>query len=121
MVIEVGDEHGVIEGQFEAGIARACAPTIFRKVLNPGDRVKKEEAVESVERAGQTITGLYARAWDTALHPTEHGWPSSIASIAAIPVLSAASIGQMVGSAVVQQLPNSVFDTLSNIGKPKKP
>ena len=36
--------------------------------------MKKEEAVESVERAGQTINGLYVRAWDTALHPTEHGW-----------------------------------------------
>jgi hypothetical protein len=83
--------------------------------------MKKEEAVESVERAGHTINGLYARAWDTALHPTEHGWPSSIASAAAIPVLSAASIGQMVGSAVVHQLPSDLFDSISNFGKPKKP
>jgi pyridoxal biosynthesis lyase PdxS len=81
--------------------------------------VKKEEAVESLERAGHTINGLYMRAWDTALHPTDHGWPSSIASAAAIPVLSAASIGQMVGSAVVQQLPSDLFDKLSNFGKPK--
>lgn len=83
--------------------------------------MKKEEAVESVERAGQTINGLYVRAWDTALHPTEHGWASSIAHAAAIPVLSAASLGQMVGSAVVQQLPADLFDSISNIGKPKKP
>jgi len=82
--------------------------------------MKKEEAVESVERAGQTINGLYVRAWDTALHPTEYGWPSSIASAAAIPVLSAASLGHMVGSAVVQQLPSDLFDSISNFGKPKK-
>jgi hypothetical protein len=82
--------------------------------------MKKEEAVESVERAGQAINGLYERAWDTALHPTEYGWPSSIASAAAIPVLSAASLGHMVGSAVVQQLPSDLFDSISNFGKPKK-
>jgi hypothetical protein len=54
------------------------------------------------------------------LHPTEYGWPSSIASAAAIPVLSAASLGHMVGSAVVQQLPSDLFDSISNFGKPKK-
>ena len=83
--------------------------------------MKKEDAVESLEQAGQTINGLYARAWDTALHPTDYGWPSSLVGVAAIPVLSAASIGQMVGSAVVQQLPSNLFDTLSNLGKPKQP
>jgi hypothetical protein len=83
--------------------------------------VKKEEAVESMERAGHTINGLYVRAGDTALHPTEHGWASSIASAATIPVLSAASLGQLVGSAVVQQLPPDLFDSISNFGKPKKP
>ena len=83
--------------------------------------MKKEEAVESIEKAGYTINGLYVRAWDTALHPTEHGWASSIASAATIPVLSAASLGQMVGSAVVQQLPSDLFDSISNFGKPKKP
>jgi hypothetical protein len=55
------------------------------------------------------------------LHPTEHGCASSIARAATIPVLSAASLGQMVGSAVVQQLPSDLFDSISNLGKPKKP
>jgi hypothetical protein len=83
--------------------------------------VKKEEVVESVERAGHTISELYVRAWDTALHPTQYGWPSSIASMVLIPVLSTASIGQMVSSAVVSQVPADVYDTISNLGKPDKP
>ncbi|MEP6492059.1 MAG: hypothetical protein ABJF01_05245 [bacterium] len=83
--------------------------------------MKKEEAVDSLDRAGQTIGELYARAWSTALYPTQHGWGPSIACIAAIPVLSMASLGQMVGAAVVQQVPSEVFDTLSNIGKPSTP
>lgn len=82
--------------------------------------MKKEEAVEGLERAGEQISGLYVRAWDNALHPTEVGWGTSIASMAAIPVLSAASIGQMVSAAVVKQVSPNVFDTISNIGKPKK-
>jgi hypothetical protein len=95
--------------------------TILKEGPNARGQMKKEEAVESVERAGQTINGLYVRAWDTALHPTEHGWPTSIASAAVIPVLSAASLGHMVGSAVVQQLPSNLFDSISNFGKPNKP
>ena len=83
--------------------------------------MKKEEAVESLERAGQTVNDLYTRAWTTALSPTEHGWGPSIASIAAIPVLSMASIGHMVSSAVVKQVPPNVFDSVSNIGKPDTP
>ena len=82
--------------------------------------MKKEEAVENLERAGETISGFYVRAWDNALHPTEVGWATSIASMAAIPVLSAASIGQMVSAAVVKQVSPNVFDTISNFGKPKK-
>jgi hypothetical protein len=73
--------------------------------------MKKEEAVENLERAGETISGFYVRAWDNALHPTEVGWATSIASMAAIPVLSAA---------VVKQVSPNVFDTISNLGKPKK-
>jgi hypothetical protein len=82
--------------------------------------MKKEEAVENLDRAGETISGFYVRAWDNALHPTEVGWATSIASIAAIPVLSAASIGQMVSAAVVKQVSPNVFDTISNFGKPKE-
>lgn len=81
--------------------------------------MKKEEAVESLERAGLTISDLYSRAWATALYPTQHGWPTSIACIVAIPALSMASLGQMVSAAVVSQIPPDVFDTLSNVGKPK--
>src|SRR4029078_2498860 len=84
------------------------------------ERMKKEEAVENLERAGETISGFYVRAWDNALHPTDVGWATSIASMAAIPVLSAASIGQMVSAAVVKQVSPNVFDTISNLGKPKK-
>jgi hypothetical protein len=105
----------------ERRLARTLASTIFKKAYTEEDRMKKEEAVEGVERAGHTINGLYVRAWETALHPTEHGWVTSIASAAFIPVLSAASLGQMVGSAVVQQLPSDLFDSISNFGKPKKP
>jgi uncharacterized membrane protein YfcA len=81
--------------------------------------MKKEEVVQSVEQAGMTINELYSRAWSTALYPTQHGWGTSIAWAAAIPVLSMASIGHFVGSAVVQQIPPSVFDATS--GKPKEP
>ena len=55
--------------------------------------MKKEDAVESLERAGNTINDLYTRAWGTALYPTQNGWGPSIACIAAIPVLSLASLG----------------------------
>jgi hypothetical protein len=83
--------------------------------------MKKEEAVESLERAGSTINDLYSRAWSTALYPTQHGWGPSIASMAAIPVLSIASLGHIVGSAVVQQLPAELFDKLPGSNKPKDP
>lgn len=83
--------------------------------------MKKEEAVESLERAGNTINDLYTRAWGTALYPTQHGWGSSIACMVAIPVLSVASLGHMVSAAVVQQLPSEVFDTISNVGKSNDP
>jgi hypothetical protein len=83
--------------------------------------MKKEEAVADLERLGETINDLYMRAWSTALYPTQHGWGASLACIVAIPVLSTASFGRMVGSAVVEQLPPSVFDTISNLGKPDKP
>ncbi|HXT14804.1 MAG TPA: hypothetical protein VN706_04195 [Gemmatimonadaceae bacterium] len=83
--------------------------------------MKKAEAVENLDKAGETIGELYQRAWATALYPTEHGWGASIASAAMIPVLSAASIGQLVTSAVAKQLPEDVYDTISNIGNSKKP
>lgn len=83
--------------------------------------MKKEDAVESLERAGTTINDLYARAWGTALYPTQHGWGPSIASIAAIPVLSLASLGHTIGTAVVQQLPPELFDKVPTGKKPDEP
>jgi hypothetical protein len=83
----------------------------------PGGTVKKEDAVESLERAGHTINDVNARIWTVALNPTQYGWPQSIASIAAIPVLSAASVGQLVSEAVVRQISPSVFERLSNFGQ----
>jgi hypothetical protein len=80
--------------------------------------MKKEEAVESLERAGSTINDLYTRAWGTALYPTQNGWGPSIACIAAIPVLSLASLGHTIGTAVVHQLPPELFDKLPTGKKP---
>ena len=83
--------------------------------------MKKEEVVEGLEKTGYTINDLYARAWATALHPTTHGWANSIASAGMIPVLSLASVGQMVTAAVAEQVPADVYDKVSNFGKPSKP
>lgn len=83
--------------------------------------MKKEDAVQSLEQAGEAINDLYSKAWATALYPTHHGWGASIASMAAIPVLSMASIGRLVSSAVVQQLPSEVFDKLPGGDKPSEP
>jgi hypothetical protein len=83
--------------------------------------MKKEDAVAEMDKLGETINELYARAWNTALYPTQHGWGPAVAGIVAIPILSTASFGRMVASAVVEQLPASVFDSISNVGKPDKP
>jgi len=83
--------------------------------------VKKEDAVNAIEEFGSTIHDLNARVWTTALNPREHGWGSSILSIAAIPIVNAATIGQMVTSVIVKEVPASVFDTVSNFGGKKSP
>jgi hypothetical protein len=77
--------------------------------------MKKEDAVDSVERAGEQINEIYGRILSVALNPTEHGWPASLASIAAIPVLSTASFGHMVSSAAVRQISPRVFDVLPDL------
>ena len=79
--------------------------------------MKKDELVNSIDRAGETINDLNVRAWTTALHPTHYGWGPSIASIVAIPVLNLASIGNLVSSAVVKQIPPDMFDKLPGSGK----
>lgn len=79
--------------------------------------MKKDDAVDKLGRAGNTINDLNASAWNTALHPTRYGWASSIFSIATIPVLSAASIGHLVGSAVVKQINPDTFERIT--GSPR--
>ena len=82
--------------------------------------MKKDDALDKLERAGHTIHNAHASAWNTALNPTEYGWGKSILGIASIPVLSAASIGQMVSHAVVRQMNSDTFENITNLGaKPK--
>jgi hypothetical protein len=84
--------------------------------------MKKEDAVNHLDRAGEKIHGLYASAWNTALHPTQYGWGSSIFSLATIPVLSAASIGHLVTSAVTNQINPETFEKITDpLGKDDKP
>ena len=78
--------------------------------------MKKEDAQDQLERAGNKIHGLYASAWNTALNPTQYGWGSSIFSLASIPVLSAASIGHMVTSAVTNQINSDTFEKITTLG-----
>lgn len=78
--------------------------------------MKKEDAVEKLERAGQAIHGMNASAWNTALNPTRYGWASSIFSIATLPVLGAASIGHLVTSAVTNQINPDTFERITTLG-----
>jgi len=77
--------------------------------------MKKDDVVDKLDRAGNAINSLNASAWNTALHPTRYGWASSILSIASIPVLSAASIGHLVSSAVVSQINPDTFERLTGL------
>ena len=83
--------------------------------------MKKHDAQEKLDRAGEKINGLYGSAWNTALNPTRYGWGSSLLGIVSIPVLSAASIGHMVGSAVVNQIEADTFEKFTTLpaDKPK--
>jgi hypothetical protein len=78
--------------------------------------MKKDDAVDRLERTGVTINSLNTSAWNTALNPTRYGWASSFLSIASIPVLSAASIGHLVTSAVVNQVDANTFERLTGLG-----
>ena len=82
--------------------------------------MKKDDAMDSLSRAGQMINEVNTNVWVTALNPTHYGWGKSVASVLAIPVLSAASVGQLVSEAVVRQLPSDVFDRLTNFGQTTK-
>lgn len=81
--------------------------------------MKKEDVVNRLDRAGEKINGLNASAWNTALNPTRYGWTSSIFSIATIPVLSAASLGHLVTSAVVNQVSSNTIERLTGFPKDK--
>jgi len=81
--------------------------------------MKKDDAVERLERAGNKINDLNASAWNTALNPTQFGWASSIFSAATIPILSAASLGQFVSSAVVKQIRPDVIERLTEFPRNK--
>ena len=79
--------------------------------------MKKHEAVEQMNRIGEQINDSYASAWNRALNPTRHGWMTSLVNAATIPVLSAASIGHMVGAAVVNQVSENVIETVTEFPK----
>jgi hypothetical protein len=81
--------------------------------------MKKEDAVDQLDRAGHAINDLNASAWNTALNPTQYGWGSSILSMASIPVLSAASIGHLVTSAVVKQVSPTIIERLTEFPRDK--
>ena len=84
--------------------------------------MKKTDAEDKLAKAGFTINNLNASAWNTALHPTRYGWGSSLLGIVSIPVLSFASLGHMVASAVTSQVPDDTFEKITGLGdKPDKP
>ena len=82
--------------------------------------MKKVDALDKLDRAGSTINGLNASAWNTALNPTRYGWASSILGVVSIPVLSAASIGHLVGSSVVKQIGADTFEKFTSFPTDKK-
>jgi len=79
--------------------------------------MKKHEAEEKLDRMGHKINDLNASAWNTALNPTRHGWAASILSVASIPILSTASLGHLVGSAVVKQIKPETFEKITDLPK----
>jgi len=81
--------------------------------------MKKDDALDKLDRAGFAINDLNSKAWNTALNPTSHGWASSILSMATIPVLSAASIGHLVSSAVVKQIDSRTFERITEFPSDK--
>jgi hypothetical protein len=86
--------------------------------------MKKEDAENKLAQAGATIQGLNASAWNTALQPTRYGWGASLLGVVSIPVLSAASLGHLVASAVTSHVNPDTFEkitTLGASGETKKP
>ena len=83
--------------------------------------MKKEDAVAAIDRAGESIQDLNARVWTTAFNPSEYGWGQTLLSVAAIPIVNAATIGQLITSVIVKEVPSSFFETVSNLGGKKEP
>jgi hypothetical protein len=83
--------------------------------------MKKDDALNKLDQAGNTINALYGSAWNTALNPTRFGWGSSLVSVVSIPVLSFASLGHLVGSSVVKQVPDDTFEKITTLGSAEKP
>ena len=83
--------------------------------------MKKGDALDKLDQAGSTIQSLYGSAWNTALNPTRYGWGSSLVGVLSIAPLSFASLGHMVGSAVVRQVPDETFEKITTLGAGEKP
>lgn len=82
--------------------------------------MKKDDAMNQLGGAGAAINELNNSAWNTALHPTRYGWGSSLLGIVSIPVLSAASLGHMVATAVVSQVNPETFEKVTTLGQGEK-
>ena len=83
--------------------------------------MKKGDALDKLDQAGNTINSLYGSAWNTALNPTRYGWGSSLIGVVSIPVLSFASLGHLVGSSVVKQVSDDTFEKITTLGAGEKP
>lgn len=82
--------------------------------------MKKEDAVQAMDNLGHTLNDLRTSVWMTALNPQESGPLPTVLSIAAIPLVSIATIGHFVAAVIVTETPESVYDTVSNLGGGKK-
>ena len=83
--------------------------------------MKKDDALNKLDAAGNTINSLYGSAWNTALNPTRYGWGSSLLGLVSIAPISFASIGHLVGSSVVRQVPDETFEKITTLGAGEPP
>ena len=83
--------------------------------------MKKDDALDKLDKAGNTINSMYGSAWNTALNPTRYGWGSSLLGIVSIAPLSFASIGHLVGSSIVRQVPDKTFEKITTLGANEPP
>ena len=83
--------------------------------------MKKDDALNKLDAAGNQIHSMYGSAWNTALNPTSYGWGKSLLGVVSIPVLSFASLGHMVGSAVVRQVNDDTFEQITTLGANEPP